>query len=356
MGQGCIGEDLSETHAGAELRGDDKAVLAVLAESGLDRVRHGEGRVVHRRHRPVPEVAEILGHGEQDDRILAVPHPRGGTRQGRWCRFDERRVHRLPDHDHLVELVRKIVGLRAAGLDGKAFGVGPAIVIGGNADQIGTGRMCRVLDPGRGLLRRAEIDLLGCPVPQHRERVEKAVATIVGLVHLGEHVGDVPGRIAERIVVLLVPLRRSPVGEGSAVGGVERLGLVGVDIGVVPGPTEHIVDLTEPLEIRTDTETARGIRRVDRHRDAGSGFRPLRGIASTGVHGGTLGRPAPTGRLASPDVQIVHRGDDDPVDVDLVRPVGEVDSKFRRPPFPLPPHDEMVRRRIADREGTVEQR
>ena len=241
-------------------------------------------------------------------------------------------------------------------MDGKAFGVGPAIVIGGNADQIGTGGMCRVLDPGRCLLRRAEIDLLRCPVPQHRERVEKAVATIVGLVHLGEHVGDVPGRIAERIVVLLVPLRRSPVGEGSAVGGVERLGLVGVDIGVVPGPTEHIVDLTEPLEIRTDTETARGIRRVDRHRDAGSGFRPLRGIASTGVHGGTLGRPAPTGRLVSPDVQVVHRGDDDPVDIDLVRPVGEVDSKFCPPPFPLPPHDETLRCRIADREGTVEQR
>ena len=150
-----------------------------------------------------------------------------------------------------------------------------------------------MLDAGRCLLRRAEIDLLGCPVPQHRERIEEAVATIVGLVHLGEHVGDVPGRVAERIVVLLIPLRCSPVGEGSAVGGVERLSLVGVDIGVVPRPADHIVDLAEPLEIRTDTETARRIGRVDRHRDAGSGFRPLRGIASTGVHGGTLGRPAP---------------------------------------------------------------
>ena len=62
------------------------------------------------------------------------------------------------------------------------------------------------------------------------------------------------------------------------------------------------------------------------------------------------------GRPASPDTQIVHRGDHDPVDIDLVRPVGEVDSKFCPPPFPLPPHDEMVRRRIADRKGTVEQR
>jgi hypothetical protein len=93
-----------------------------------------------------------------------------------------------------------------------------------------------------------------------------------------------------------------------------------------------------------------------RRRDSGPGFRPLRSITSTGAHGGALGRLAPAGRPTSPDVQIVHRRDDDPVDIDVVRPVGEINSKFCQSSCPLPPHDEMARRRIADREGAVKQR
>ena len=60
--------------------------------------------------------------------------------------------------------------------------------------------------------------------------------------------------------------------------------------GVIPRPSEDIIDLAETFKVIADCEPTRDVRSIYRNGNAYPGFRPLGGIALPGMHHVITGR------------------------------------------------------------------
>ena len=104
----------------------------------------------------------------------------------------------------------QVVGLILAGLPAVLVRVDPALVVLGDAHQIRAKHLRHTLDLRAHRLRRLDRHTFRCAFTQDAELVQKTLAPILTFLELGEEVGHMPGRIAQRIVLLRVPVRRLP--------------------------------------------------------------------------------------------------------------------------------------------------
>ena len=63
-----------------------------------------------------------------------------------------------------------------------------------------------------------------------------------------------------------------------------------MDDGVIPRPSEDIINLAETFKVIADCEPTRNVRSIYRNGNASPGFRPLGGIALPGMHYVIIGK------------------------------------------------------------------
>ena len=156
--------------------------------------------------------------------------------------------------------------------------VDPALVVRGDADQVGPEHPRHVLDLAARRLRVVDLDPLIRARPVRRERIEKALAPVLLLLELGEDVGEMPRGVAQGVVALPEALDLLPLLERRPVRLEEEIGALRADARVPEGARVDVVLLAEALEALEHLEAGLGVgaRGVD------AGIR----AGATGIDGG----------------------------------------------------------------------